>query len=828
MAQKKISILLIAFGMAFSVYAQKSGGNLFDYTVLHEIKIDFDEPDFWDILIQNYEGATNGGIAHPKMQAKNMMDFYQQLRTAAESVNENNVPFLDASITIDGKNIDEVGIRLKGFSSYFASPYYKKSIKVDINAFIDSLDYFGIKKFNLNNGVGDPSFQRDFVCYELMRRAGTAAPRTAYAKVYLNNVYWGLYLLVEQVDKTFLEDNFANGNGDLYKNIGWTYLEYTSDNFTDYSTSIELKTNEETSEGKDYIDFVKAINGINGNGFYQDIQQQLYVDYYLKILSIDIITKNWDSYISHGRNFYLYHEPVSNLIYWIPWDYNLALDGQFDNWGGSGVTDCIDTMKITYDTVGTEVSFHIDTTGIGNISQIWWDYGDNTWDNGTQSWTDPVHNYNMQGIFPARAYVSFWDGCYVEVIKRVVLMDTTGLCPSALTRLYAYYPTNDYDTVYKIDPHCCDCGWDNVCNNIFNKLSNSNSSIDDIMYPIDYFSDKPLLINLMADNRFKERYFDIFKYILDSVFIPEEIYQTIDNNVSLIREAVYADPNYIFSMDKFEYDANILCKSAYPITNVKRLIDARKKGLEVEFNSLHYSAKPLQQQINPLDVVINELSANSEDSVGKSTSDWLELYNNTDKIISLQNFGLSDSTLDRFKFVMPENTAIMPDGYFIVWADNKDKKNNVHANFKLSAAGESIFLSHKSFGLIDSVLFDKQPLNHSYARIPNGTGPFIIYGQTFNKNNSYQTAIDYPELTDGIAKYIVYPNPVTDNLTIESLTESTDYTVKIFNTNGQVVLENYSNSITTSIDVGWLPAGLYIVELIGNNASDQLKIVINR
>jgi hypothetical protein len=32
----------------------------------------------------------------------------------------------------------------------------------------------------------------------------------------------------------------------------------------------------------------------------------------------------------------------------------------------------------------------------------------------------------------------------------------------------------------------------------------------------------------MSDSRFENRYFDIFKYILDSVFIPEEIFQTID------------------------------------------------------------------------------------------------------------------------------------------------------------------------------------------------------------------------------------------------------------------------------------------------------------
>ena len=45
---------------------------------------------------------------------------------------------------------------------------------------------------------------------------------------------------------------------------------------------------------------------------------------------------NWDSYIEHGRNFYLYHEPVSDLFFWIPWDYNLAIGGDFFGGGGGG------------------------------------------------------------------------------------------------------------------------------------------------------------------------------------------------------------------------------------------------------------------------------------------------------------------------------------------------------------------------------------------------------------------------------------------------------------------------------------------------------------
>jgi spore coat protein CotH len=825
-----IKHLLSTFLLLFSplLFAQQSGGNLFDFSVLHEIRVTFDEQNFWEILVQNYEKGSNAGFIQHKTGAKNFQELYMQLKENVMSVDENNIPLLDGNISIDGTPIDNIGIRLKGYSSYFSSSYYKKSIKVDLDGFVDSLNYYGIEKFNLNNGVGDPSFQRDVVCYGLMRRAGVAAPRTAYAKVYLNDVYWGLYLIVEQVDKTFLEDNFASGNGDLYKNMGWSNLEYVSDNFADYSNSIELKTNEDESQGKDYIELAKAINQNDGNKFYEAIQKNFYVDYYLKVLAIDIITKNWDSYIQHGRNFYLYHEPVSNLFYWIPWDYNLALDGDFDWWSGSTASQFDDSIMYTYDTIGLQASFHFDTTGIKNITQLNWDFGDGTWGDAQQYLPNPVHIYSQPGIYPAKLSINFWDGSLTEMKKSVLLMDTTGLCHSVFTMPYAYYPSSTYQAVYNIDSSCCECGWDNVCNSIYNRLQSYNPDIDDMLYPIDFVSfDKPLIYKILSDTRFKNKYLDIFKFILDSVFVPEDIFNTINQNYVLIKDAVYADTNYLFSTDKFEYDMNVMCdKGIYPITNIKRLIESRKNGLETEYASLNYIPQPIEPEINKKDVVINELAADNKVNDGNSTSDWFELYNTTDKIISLRNFAVSDSADDKYKFVLPDNTAIMPDGYFIIWADKKDKKNNIHANFKLSADGEELYLTHLDYGVIDSVIFGAQELNMSYSRVPNGTGPFVIKDPTFNQHNTRPSDVDNPEITDGNSIFEVFPNPVSEFITIQATDENQKFSVKIFNSTGAIVYTKTELRNSVSIEVQDFPPGMYFVEILKNKTSEKFKIVI--
>ena len=71
---------------------------------------------------------------------------------------------------------------------------------------------------------------RDALSYKIMRDVGLAAPRTSFAKVYLNGSYWGLYLIVEQVNKTFLKQHFADNDGNLYKCIDNTDLTWQGSN----------------------------------------------------------------------------------------------------------------------------------------------------------------------------------------------------------------------------------------------------------------------------------------------------------------------------------------------------------------------------------------------------------------------------------------------------------------------------------------------------------------------------------------------------------------------------------------------------------------------
>lgn len=297
----------VILAILISFLAVGQGELIFDDSYVHEVRITIDNVDFWSELSQNYQN------------------------------NYPDVPYTMASASIDGEVTDSVGIRQKGFASHFGSQGDKKSMKIDFNHFVDGKKYDGLKKINLNNGFGDPAIQRDKLCYNIMNKAGVDAPRTSYARIYLNDQYWGLYLLVEQVDRTFLKDNFGNSNGNLFKNVGNSELEWMGQDTSQYQQIFELKTDPDVEAWENFVELMDVLNNTGDGDFKEEISKIFDVDLYLKVLAVDVATGNWDSYIEHGRNFYMYQDSGSRKFNWIPWDYNFALGGTFgSDFGGPG------------------------------------------------------------------------------------------------------------------------------------------------------------------------------------------------------------------------------------------------------------------------------------------------------------------------------------------------------------------------------------------------------------------------------------------------------------------------------------------------------------
>jgi hypothetical protein len=134
-----------------------------------------------------------------------------------------------------------------------------------------------------------------------------------------------------------------------------------------------------------------------------------------------------------------------------------------------------------------------------------------------------------------------------------------------------------------------------------------------------------------------------------------------------------------------------------------------------------------KRQQSDITLVINEFLASNDDSLQDPQGqydDWIEIYNYGPEAIDLEGMYLTDDLSEPTKSRIYSDTRgatiARPDDYLIVWADGDTSSPGLHANFRLSAAGEEIGLfDADGTTLIDSVIFLDQTTDISYGRFPD-------------------------------------------------------------------------------------------------------------
>ena len=84
------------------------------------------------------------------------------------------------------------------------------------------------------------------------------------------------------------------------------------------------------------------------------------------------------------------------------------------------------------------------------------------------------------------------------------------------------------------------------------------------------------------------------------------------------------------------------------------------------------------------------------------------------------------------------------------------------------------------------------------------------------------TITNVPSLLNKNNGLTVYPNPATNDLTIES---SQQATMEILNIQGQTIMQQQLQQGKTNIDISWLAKGVYILRLYSNDKTEVARIV---
>lgn len=239
-----------------------------------------------------------------------------------------------AKLRFEGKDWGTLSVRYKGNSTYMSAPTeLKRSLKLDFDEIDKTRTFFSMTKLNLNNNALDSTQMREALAYDVFRRAGVAASRTAYAKLFITvpgkykEEYAGLFTVVEQVDQLFFKDRLGKKVGMLLKPERLNGTPYLGDDWKNYEKRYVSKVTAKSDDAARLIAFIKFINQASDDDFSRHIGEYIDVDQFLKFLAAEVVIVNTDSPLGMNHNYWLTVHPDTKKVVWIPWDMNMAFGG---------------------------------------------------------------------------------------------------------------------------------------------------------------------------------------------------------------------------------------------------------------------------------------------------------------------------------------------------------------------------------------------------------------------------------------------------------------------------------------------------------------------
>ena len=261
-----------------------------------------------------------------------------------------------ARTELNGKAVTfaDAGLRYKGNLSFSrssaAAPLFANlKLKLDVHGAKGTWD--GEKTFNFHAGVVDTSKMRDAIAYAVFRAAGVPAPRTAYAELLFtvpgvyDKVSGGLYTLIEDVNKRFLERVLPPGNGLLMKPEGARGgVQLLSESWTAYTSTYRPDRDATAHEQQRVLEFARLISQTDVGLFRSRVGSFLDIDRFLRFIAVNAIIVNTDSYLRGGHNFYFYLDPADDKFRFIPWDQDLSM-GSRPGGGATATNSNLDVLR---------------------------------------------------------------------------------------------------------------------------------------------------------------------------------------------------------------------------------------------------------------------------------------------------------------------------------------------------------------------------------------------------------------------------------------------------------------------------------------------------
>lgn len=720
---------------------------LYDDSIIREIYLEFSQANYWELLEANYDPGID----------------------------------LQATLIMDGIVYNNVGVRFKGQTSYMM---IENSDKKSFNITMDFQDpdqhLMGYTTLNLNNCFQDESFLREFLYLHQIRNH-IPASKAAFVRLYINGESWGLYPNVQQLDKTFIEEWFLETDGSRWRaddpnggfgggmggpqwGDGTAALNYLGTDTVAYQEYYTLKGSDQLNPWDDLVNTCDILVNTPIAELESSLPQVLDIDRTLWFLASEILFSDDDGYVYKGKmDYYLYWEELTGRMVPHEFDGNSILGQQNLNWSPF---------------------YHAENVNYPLLNRMLQ----------VPAWRQR-YLAHMRVLLADLINADEINGLindYGDLIDAEVLADNK--------KLYTYnqFLTEQNTLISFLNTRRNAIGNNAEVNVVSPEISNVIYSVDGLDWAgVSAFEG----VDVRAAVTYGLGLSGVNLYYSDALagnFISIAMYDDGEHNDGSSADGIYGAVIPGFS-------AGTGVRFYIEAIGANPALTRSYNPVGAEHDVYFYVVSSVVVDNSP--IVINEIVAQSNagqaDEAGEY-EDWIELFNNGDSEVVLDGHFLTDDPLNLNKWQFPEFTSLMPGEYLVIWADEDGIQGANHANFKLSASGESVLLLDPDLHVLDQVQFAQQTLNQGYARVPNGTGDFEIQNPTFGYNNDLANSNNEWK----VQEWNIYPVPANNYLYVNGFTVNQSY--KVFDLTGRLIWADFFSG-NFSIDVSTWNAGYYLL-----------------
>lgn len=720
---------------------------LYDQSLVRRIDLTFPTPNFWTLLTNNYATKT----------------------------------YIPATLTIDGTSWDSVGVRFRGNTSFQTGSSQKKSFKIELDNWRPGADYDGYSTLKLNNAAQDPSMMRE-VFYTAMIRRHIPTAKSSFVKLYLNGANWGLYSNVQQLNKDFFEEWFFSNDGIWWRadrppgstgpGGGWgdgtAALNYLTPDTSSYKPYYTLKESTRTQPWDYLVRVCDKLENTPLTALEDTLLNYMDLDRTLWYLATEIAWTDDDSYVFKGKmDYYVHLEEETGLIVPIEYDGNSALE-----------TTPASTWGVFY-----------------NVSNA----------------NYPLLNRLLNVPALRQRYLAHMRTIIAEEFDTAL----TNAVFAGYRALVDTVVTNDPKKMYTYSQYNTEV---QVLKNFINTRKNYINANTEIQQIAPVIAAAPYFVGGVS-------------YQQPAAGQSVTVRATVSSTAGIDKVRLYYAGSMVgrfFRTDMFDdgvhddgaagdgvYGAAI---PAYPAGRLVRYyVEAASANTAksvsylpagAAHNVFIYTVAPLASA--DTSIVINEIMASNvttaADNFGEY-DDWIELYNKSAAVVDLSGYFLTDNPLNLNKWEFPAGTIMQPNDYLIVWADEDSSQGAYHANFKLSSIAELLLLLDPQGNVVDSLSWTGQLADMGNARVPNGTGNFVIQSPTFAANNN---SVGLSENTIAPPVQLsVFPNPAGDQVQVQ-VYDREERDLEVYNAIGQPVERRSYASFYHLNTADWAPGVYYL------------------